>query len=163
MIEILDIIVANAQVLLLKYLLGGYLSFWGVVGPWAWANPIHAAILGFSLFGLTFLAYGTLRRMWEDGSFKALGLWQKGVILFIAFMPPLCPFVHAYLFDIFIMRCIVGTIMFRVKPWYQDWRFLSASWTFSRLISLFEYDSGWRGQRARFWRPILHAIDPRGH
>ena len=147
----------------LQWVFSGYLSFWGAVWSWAWTHPLTALAGGFAGFGVTFMAYGTLRRMWDDGSFAALNKYQKGVILFVAFAPPLCPFVHAYLFDIFVMRCLVGTILFRVAPWYQDWRAWSASWTFSRLISLFEFDPGWRGPRARFWRPILHAIDPKGH
>ena len=159
----IETVIANLKIIFIQWLFSGYISFWGAVWSWAIHNPLHAALAGFGGFAITFMAYGTLRRMWESGSFAALNKKQKVVILFAAFAPPLSPFIFAYLFDILIMRCLVGTIMFRVSPAYQDWKAWSASWTFSRLISLFENDTGWRGERARFWRPILHAIDPKGH
>jgi len=159
----IEAVIANLKILFIQWLFSGYLSFWGAVWSWAWTHPITAFAGGFAGFGLTFMAYGTLRRMWEDGSFSALHTAQKGLILFIMLAPPLMPFLHAYLFDIIIMRCLVGTILFRVSPAYQDGKFWSASWTFSRLVALFKNDPGWRGERARFWSPVLHAIDPCGH
>lgn len=159
----MEVVIAWIKMVLLQWVFAGYINFWS----WAWDytrhNPAHALMLWSSLFFLTFLAYGTLRRMWEDGSFGELHFAQQFVILFAVLSPPLSPLLFGYLFDIFVMRCLVGSIMFGVAPWHQDWRFLSSSWTFSRLISLFEFDTGWRGPRARFWRPILHAIDPHGH
>jgi len=160
MLGILENLAIGAAV---QWLFSGYTSFWGMTWSWSWQHPAWAAVAWFSGFGLVFLAYGTLRRMWEDGSFARLNRYQKGLILFCAFAPPLSPFLHAYLFDILVMRCVVGTIMFRVSPAYQDLKFWSASWTFSRLVALFALDTGPRGRQARFWQPILHAIDPYGH
>jgi hypothetical protein len=144
---------------LVNWILAGAISWFKVMLAWSWAHPVTAFFVWFCLFGIIFAAYGTFRRMWEDGSFRELGIGQKATLLAILFMP----FLLGYLADILILRCVYGWITFGVPPWKQDWKVWSASWTFSRLVALYRNDPGYRGRHARFWNGILHAIDPYGH
>jgi hypothetical protein len=139
----------------MQFLLSGAIAL--TKGAWTFtmSHPLLAGPVWFSLFCLTFIAYGTLRRMWDDGTFATLRMSQKIMLV----IPLIGPFIFAYLFDIFIMRCVYGWIRFGMAPWHQDWRFLSASWTFSRLVWLLKDTSA----EAQWWHQILHAIDPKGH
>jgi len=107
------------------------------------------------MFAVTFAGYSTLRRMSEDGSLASLK-WTQKATLISAFA---VPGIHAYLFDILFMRLVIGSIFFRFKPWEQDWKFWSASWTFSRMIWLLKD----RTPAGRWWHELLHAVEPRGH
>jgi hypothetical protein len=133
--------------IVLSWMWENYWSFW----QWAIVHPVYAICI----FWVTFMAYGNLRRAWEDGSFKALHWTQQAIII----IPAAVPLIHAYVADILILRCIYGWIVFGIPPWYQDWRFWTATWTFSRLVSLLKD----RSKHAKWWSEILHAIDPKGH
>jgi len=151
----LETIISYAKLLLLQGLVSGITTL--VKGAWAfsWAHPFLAGYVFFSIFILTFLAYGTLRRMWDDGTFAKLHISHK--VLLMIFM--IVPFIFGYLFDIFVMRCGYGWIRFGYKPWQENWKMLSASWTFSRLVWVLKDSNA----EAYWWHRILHAIDPAGH
>ena len=144
-----------AMTWLVNGLVGGVFSLVKGALAFTWAHPLLAGYVFFSLFVLCFLSYGTLRRMWDDGTWTTLHISHK--ILLLVFL--IVPFIFAYIFDIFVMRVCYGWIRFGYKPWQQDWRFWSASWTFSRLVWVLKDISA----EAQWWHQILHAIDPRGH
>ena len=152
MLGILENAVVGA---VLQWLFSGVLTLTKGAWTFTWAHPLLAGFVFFSLFIMTFLAYGTLRRMWDDGTFAALHISHKALLVFFLG----APFLFGYLFDIFVMRCGYGWIRFGMKPWHQDWRFLSASWTFSRLVWLLKDTNA----EAQWWHVILHIIDPKGH
>ena len=135
----------------LQWLFSGVFTLGRGALMFTWAHPFLAGFVLFSLFILCFLAYGTLKRIWTS----ELHLSYK--VLFAVFL--IIPFIFAYLFDIFIMRCLYGWIRFGMPPNYQDWRMLSASWTFSRLVWLLKDTNA----EAQWWHRILHAVDPKGH
>jgi hypothetical protein len=159
----MDFLIIQAKIWLLGFIWENfYWSFWKAIYLWAIQSPIHivmAIVVGFCLFAISFMAYSTLRRMRDDGSFAALRPSHKLLLIFIMFAPPLMPAVHAYIFDILIMRFVFVTIFARVKPWLQDWKVWSASWTFSRWVWLFKD----RTPGAKWWHQLLHAIEPHGH
>ncbi len=151
----LDYLIVQAKFWLLGFLWENYISWFKVMWAWSLQHPLQAPFVWFCLFGICFAAYGTLRRMWEDGSFAALHITQKATLVSIFAIPA----IHAYLFDILVMRVVFVTIFAQVPPWYQDWKFWSASWTFSRWVSLFKD----RTKGAKWWNGLLHAIEPHGH
>ena len=142
----------------LQWLFSGVFTLGRGALTFTWAHPFLAGFVWFSLFIMTFLAYGTLRRMWEDGTFATLHVSHKALLL--AFL--ILPFCFAYLFDIFVMRCGYGWIRFGVappNPFKELRKFLGAEGTFSHLIwELKDSDA-----EAQWWHQILHAIDPKGH
>jgi len=154
----LETIISYTKLLLLQGLVSGITTL--VKGAWAfsWAHPFLAGYVFFSIFILTFLAYGTLRRMWDDGTFAKLHLSHKALLM--VFM--IVPFVFGYLFDVFVMRCGYGWIRFGVappNPFKGLRKFLGAEGTFSHLIWLLKDSNA----EAWWWHQILHAIDPSGH
>jgi hypothetical protein len=155
----IDYYIVQAKIWLMQYVVTHAFSFQVVVWDYTWEHPIMGLLGMFCLFAVGFMAYARFRTMWEDGTFKALRLEQKALLILVMFAPPLYIFPFGYLFDIFFMRLIVGSIFFRFKPWYQDWKFWTASWTFSRMIWLLKD----RTPAGKWWHQLLHAIEPYGH
>ena len=151
----IDFLIVQGKIWLVGFLWENYLSFWLALWGWSKAHPVQAPFVWFSMFAVTFAGYSTLRRMNEDGSLKSLGFGQTATLL-SAFAVPA---IHAYLFDIIFMRVIIGSIFFRFKPWEQDLKFWSSSWTFSRMIWLLKD----RTPAGKWWHELLHAIEPYGH
>ena len=143
------------QLFIVQWLLSGVFALVKGALAFTWAHPLLAGFVWFSLFILTFIAYGTLRRMWDDGTFEKLHISHKVLLLIFLALP----FLFAYLFDIFVMRCGYGWIRFKVSPWAYGGKPWSASWTFSRLIWMLKDTNA----EAYWWHQILHAIDPKGH
>jgi hypothetical protein len=141
--------------LFLQGLFSGLFTLGKGAVSFTFAHPLLAGLVWFSLFCMTFMAYGTLRRMWEDGTFAALRMSQKVMLV----VPLIVPFIFAYLFDILIMRCVYGWIRFGVTPWKYGGKPWGAGWTFSRLIWKLKDSNA----EAQWWHGILHAIDPKGH
>jgi hypothetical protein len=153
MLGILENVVVTS---VLQWLFSGVLTL--TKGAWAfgWAHPLLAAYVFFGLFCLTFLAYGTLRRMYDDGTWAGLRASHKALLVF--FLWPF--FLLGYLYDIGIMRCMYGWARFGIAPPFREWRRpLGAAWTFSHLIWALKGSNA----EALWWHEILHAIDPKGH
>jgi hypothetical protein len=151
----IDFLIVQAKIWLVGFIWENYWSFWKVLWAWSVSHPLQAPFVWFSMFAVTFAGYSTLRRMMEDGSLAALHWTQKATILSAFIIPG----IHAYIFDILFMRVFIGTIFFRFKPWYQDWKLWTASWTFSRMIWLLKD----RTPAGKWWHQLLHAIEPHGH
>ena len=144
---------------ILHIFIDGWISWADYNWTWAKEYPFYGAFAAFALFGLTFAAYGAWRQGYSRGAWDDLKLSQR--VCFAAIFLPFA--IPAYLVDIFVMRVLVCGIFFGVKPWQEDWRMLSASWTFSRFVTLYERSPGKRGDFARWWRPILHFLSPTDH
>lgn len=151
----IDAILTQAKIVLLGWLWGNYWSFYETWWGFTKAHWIMSPLMSFAAFALGFAAYSTFRRMWDDGTFKALSTSHQVTLVSVCIIP----FLHFYLFDIFVLRVVLVWIFAGVPPYYQDWKFLSASWTFSRWVWLFKD----RTPGAHWWHVLLHAVEPRGH
>ena len=155
----IESILINLKLMLVQYVLGGWISWAKVNIAWSFQHPIYGTFFWFALFGLSFAAYGCWRQGYESGGWSRLKMTQKACIAAI-----LIPFaLPCYFFDIFVMRVLVCGLVYQVKPWMQDGKFWSASWTFSRFVRLYEHRPGRQGDFARWWSPILHFLEPVGH
>lgn len=151
----IDFAIVQFKLWVVGFIWENYWSFWTMLWGWSVAHPIQAPFVWFSMFAVTFAGYSTLRRMMDDGSLASLHWTQKATILSVFAIPG----IHAYLIDIFVLRLVFVWVFAQVPPYYQDWKFLSASWTFSRWVWLFKD----RTAGAKWWNGLLHAVEPRGH
>jgi len=67
-----------------------------------------------------------------------------------------------YLIDL-SWNAAIGTLLFWEKPWAEDRKFWSASWTFTARLKRWKNDRGWRGWQARQWAKFLDWAQQGGH